>query len=32
MTPATMLRYWREAQQFKPAATRIYVIPMYTKP
>ena len=31
MRPKQMLQYWQEARAFKPNATRIYVIPLYTK-
>ena len=31
MSPKQMLRYWQEAKLFRNGASRIYVIPMYTK-
>ena len=31
MTPKQMLRYWREALEFRKGTTRVYVVPLYTR-
>ena len=31
MRPKQMIQYWQEALAFKPNATRVFVIPLYTK-
>jgi hypothetical protein len=31
MRPKQMIQYWQEALAFKPNASRIFVIPLYTK-
>jgi hypothetical protein len=31
MTPKQMIQYWQEARAFRPNASQIYVMPLYTK-
>ena len=31
MSREQMLRYWREAREFRPGTTRVFVIPIFTK-